>query len=159
MTAGSAVPRALPVAAVGVLLATTVAGLLLAALLSDLAGVLFFAAYAGIGAYLAIRRPTNSVGWLLLLAGWGLAIGTVRSPAPAEHLLAGGLDPVEAALAWSNAVGWSLGLLGFLGIALVFPDGRLPAGRGRGRPGLRSWPGSHSSRSCPCGRRSRSHRA
>ena len=131
MTARGAVPRALPVAAVGVLLASTVTGLLLATLLSDLAGILFFAAYAGIGAYLAIRRPTNSVGWLLLLAGWGLAIGTVRSPAAAERLLAGGLGPVEAALAWSNAVGWSLGLLGFLGIALVFPDGHLPTGRGR----------------------------
>ena len=131
MTAGDAVPRALPVAAIGVLLATTAVGLVLAAVLSDLAGVLFFAVYAGIGSYLAVRRPTNSVGWLLLLAGWGLAIGTVRSPAAAERLLAGGLSPVEAVLVWSNACGWSFGLLGFLGIALVFPDGHLPTGRGR----------------------------
>jgi len=130
MTTTVSVARTLPVAGASVLLATTAVGLLLAAAFSDLGGVAFFAAYAGIGTYLAILRPGNSVAWLLLLTGWGLAVGTVTVRVPADELLAGDLDPLGAALAWANAVGWAFGLLGFLGITLVFPDGHLPGGRG-----------------------------
>ncbi len=32
----------------------------------------FFLTYGGIGGYLIIHRPTNPIGWLLLLIGFGL---------------------------------------------------------------------------------------
>ncbi len=135
--------RQLPIAARSLLLATTSFGLVLAALLSDASGVLFFGAYAGIGTYLAIRRPANSVGWLLLLAGWGLAAGTVRVTVPLDELLAGELAPAARALVWASACGWALGLFGFVGITVVFPDGHLPPGRGGslGRLAIVAWLG------------------
>lgn len=106
-------------------------GMLLAAILSDPAGVLLFSTFAGIGAYLAIRRPRNSVGWLLMMTGWGLAFGRVQCDVPLDVLLAGRLDPLQAVTAWANGYGWSFVFIGFFGVTLVFPRGHLPGGRGR----------------------------
>jgi hypothetical protein len=143
MTGDAPATRQMPVVGAGLLLATTLGGLLLTVALSHPAGIAFFAGYAGIGAYLAIRRPANSVGWLLLLTGWGLASGMVRVPVPPEELFAGRLDPFEAALVWANACGWAIGLFGFLGITLVFPEGHLSSGRDRwmARLALIAWVG------------------
>jgi hypothetical protein len=94
-------------------------------------GIVLFLPYGGIGTYLVIRRPGNSIGWLLLLVAWGLAMGTVRVPADLAQLQSGRLDPLEAALAWSYSTGWSFAMLGFLLMTLVFPSGRLPPGRWR----------------------------
>jgi hypothetical protein len=98
---------------------------------ADAGGVAFYGTYAGIGAYLALRRPTNSIGWLLMLAGWGLGLGTVTVRASLVALETSRLDPVEAFTAWANGSGWSLAFLAFFGISLVFPSGRLPPGRAR----------------------------
>ena len=114
-----------------VVIGVTAGGLLVAALLADLAGVVLFSTFAGIGAYLAVRRPRNSVGWLLMTTGWGLALGRVRCNVPLDVLLAGRLDPLQAVTAWANACGWSIVFIGFFGVTLVFPRGHLPAGRGR----------------------------
>jgi hypothetical protein len=132
MTAGSlAPPRPLPPWAAGLLLAGVLAVFVLALSRADPAGGLFFVAYAGIGAYLATRRPGNPVGWLLMLTGLGLAVGSVRWRWPVETLVSGNLDLVQTLEAWSNAIGWSLAFVGVFGISLVFPSGRLPGGRGR----------------------------
>jgi hypothetical protein len=85
-----------------------------------------------VGAFLAGRRPTNPVGWLLL--GWGMVMafgsltgayvdrGLVRDP--------GSLPGPEWA-AWAEAVVWhpAFALLAFL--LLLFPHGRLPSRRWR----------------------------
>jgi hypothetical protein len=94
-------------------------------------GVVLFAAYGGIGAYLAIRRPENSIGWLLMLVACGLAMGAVHVPASTDELQAGGLDPLGALLAWSYNIGWWFAFLGFYLMTLVFPSGRIPRGRWR----------------------------
>jgi hypothetical protein len=113
------------------ILGSLAGGLVLTAGLADPQGVVLFASFAGIGAFLAVRRPRNSMGWLLLMMGWGLGLGSIRCTVPSAALLAGDLDAGQAAIAWSNACGWAFAMAGFLGIALGFPDGRLPGGRAR----------------------------
>ena len=93
MSAGTGDERAMPPAGSALILGSLVGGLLLSIALADSQGAILFAAYAGIGAFLAIRRPGNAIGWLLMLIGWGLAIGSMRVEAPIEALLAGQLDP------------------------------------------------------------------
>lgn len=114
-----------------VVVATTVAGLVPAFALPDWSGALGFAAFAGIGAYLVIQRPANSVGWFLMLIGWGLAIGSARITAPLNALLTGRLGGLEAFTAWASGVGWVFVLIGFFGITAVFPNGDMPDGRAR----------------------------
>ena len=111
--------------------ATTILGLAFAAAFVDPSAVVFFGAYAGLGAYLAVRRPANPIGWLLMLTGWGLVIGNVPATAPLDALRAGTLTPAQAAAAWANGWGWILVFIGLTGVTLVFPSGRLPDGRGR----------------------------
>ena len=113
------------------LLTSLAVGLALTLSLADPQGTVFFVAFAGIGGFLALRRPRNSVGWLLLAMGWGFGIGSIRCTVPSADLMAGELDPAQAAVAWSHACGWAFALSAFVGITLVFPDGHLPAGRGR----------------------------
>ena len=131
MTAGTSPERPLPSWAILLVLVSLAAGILMSVARADLPGAVFFVSYTGIGAFLVTRRPANSVGWLLMLTGWGLAIGSLRCNVPLETLLAGGLDPGQAFSAWGNGTGWSLAFIGLTGIALVFPSGRLPSGRSR----------------------------
>jgi hypothetical protein len=48
-----------------------------------------------------------------------------------DVVLAGTMDPAQAFVAWANACGWSVAFVCFFGLALVFPRGSLPSGRGR----------------------------
>lgn len=107
----------------------TVAGLVASLIFADPSGVELFAAFGGIGAYLAVRRPTSSVGWFLWLTGCGLAIGSARLLATPESLLAGAVDAPTSLAAWANGTGWTLAFFGFSGVVSVFPSGRLPVGR------------------------------
>jgi hypothetical protein len=88
-------------------------------------------AYGGTGAYLAYRRPGNSLGWWLVVVAGGLALGGVNVTAGVADLQSGNLDPLGAATAWVYGWAWTLVMLGILGITLVYPSGRLPAGLGR----------------------------
>ena len=90
-----------------------------------------FVAYGGAGAYLVVRRPANSIGWLLIVVASGLAMGSIHVTAGLVDLQSGHLDAIGAATAWAYGWGWSLVLGGLAGIALVYPGGRLPSGRGR----------------------------
>jgi signal transduction histidine kinase len=107
--------------------------------LVDDVGVLFllgWLVYAGVGLLLAVRRPRNSVGWLLLGTGlawelFGLA-GAYRLAALAERPeWPGG---VWAAWAWAWV--WVPALLGIFLLPHLFPDGRLPSPRWRIAVGL-----------------------
>jgi hypothetical protein len=95
-----------------VVLALLLAGGFAVALTSALG--LLFVPYALIGALLAIRRPGNSIGWLLVAIGWALALLNV---------------PTIDATA-QQATGKAVFLLLFA-LAVVFPSGRLPGGRWR----------------------------
>jgi hypothetical protein len=114
-----------------IVVTTTVIGMVVAFALADWPGALLFAAFTGTGSYLVSQRPANSVGWFLMLIGWGLAFGSVRLTASNDALLAGRLGGLEAFSAWANGIGWAFAFIGFFGIAVVFPTGRMPAGPAR----------------------------
>ena len=97
--------------------------------LSDVGGILLLASYGIPGLVLAVRRPGQPIAWLLLLMAVGLALGTNRVTAALDQLLARNVEGVEAFTTWANGTGWVLVFEGLIGIALVFPSGRLPAGR------------------------------
>jgi signal transduction histidine kinase len=85
-----------------------------------------------IGLVIASRRRENPLGWLLLVAGLVLGVVTF-SRAYALHSLVGdpGSLPAGRAFAWLSNWIWTIpiSLLPFL--LLLFPTGRLPAGRWR----------------------------
>jgi signal transduction histidine kinase len=90
-----------------------------------------FGAFAVVGALLAARRPRNPVGWIL--AGAALLVGL----APAGDLYAASVmttrgrpDALAVVGAWLQSWYWMLMLaLVFIGLPLLFPDGRLPSRR------------------------------
>jgi hypothetical protein len=128
MTAGATAVRPMPFAARGLVIALTLAFGVATAMAADPSGLLFFVAFAGTGAYLVIQRPRNSVGWFVMVTGYGLAIGSVRCTVPIDTLLKGELDPFQAFTAWANGCGWAIAFFGFYGITIVFPSGHLGSG-------------------------------
>jgi len=89
-------------------------------------------AVPAIGLVIASRRRENPLGWLLLAAGLGLGVVSF-SRAYAVHALVAdpGSLPAGRAFAWLSNWLWAvpISLLPFL--LLLFPTGRLPAGRWR----------------------------
>jgi signal transduction histidine kinase len=96
------------------------------------------AAFAFAGALVASARPSNPVGWLMLAgaAAWALGNGAVDV---AYRGLVAAPGAVPAASGWAVAgsavrgLGWSLVTVG---VAMVFPDGRVLGGRWRWLPRL-----------------------
>ncbi len=92
----------------------------------------FFIWYAGVGAVLAVRRPGNAIGWILLALAWSFVLVNAPVNATVPDLLARTAGPWEEGKAWLS--GWSgsaIFSLFFL-LTVVFPSGRIPA-RGWGR--------------------------
>jgi hypothetical protein len=125
MTSGSWAHRAGLVAVMAIL----VAGTVWTAATSDPSAVLLFVSYAGVGALLVARVSHNSIGWLLVITGVGLGLGSARITTSEADILAGNLTSIELARAWANGCGWTLGFAGIYGVAAVFPTGRPAAGR------------------------------
>src|SRR4051794_31737805 len=89
--------------------------------------------YGAVGGLLAIRRPRNPIGWLFLgillvftstLAADAFGGTAVKNGAPLPDGLPLGLIWVET---WAYAAMFGL----YYALTLVFPSGRLPAGRVR----------------------------
>ncbi len=131
VTPDRVVSRPVSLAARAFAVVSMILGLIVAMVAADLSGVAFFLAFGGTGAYLVALRPRNSVGWLLMLIGWGLVLGTVVCTVPLADLESGDLDLAQALTAWANGCGWTLAFIGFFGISQVFPTGRWPIGSGR----------------------------
>ena len=83
-------------------------------------GLLWFLAFAGVGALLAIRRPQTSIGWLLLALGYAHVL--VALPADAG----GPLPP--ALVAFVSGAIWPVVFVLYAALALLLPAGRLPGG-------------------------------
>lgn len=93
--------------------------------------VVFYLSYATVGAVLVARRPGNPIGWVLLLIAYSF-VGTTTPSNLDIAALQAGTAPLDQALgAW--VVGWSghVGYAGFFALAVLFPTGRLPNGKGR----------------------------
>jgi hypothetical protein len=87
--------------------------------------------WVSVGAFIAVRRPANPIGWLLCLIG----IAAVFSRLVAEYVAAataGAAVPFAAIAAWLDVWVWTLSLgPGLILLPLLFPDGHLPTPRWR----------------------------
>jgi hypothetical protein len=94
---------------------------------SDGLGALGFAGFAGVGALIALRRPGNAVGWILL----GIAIAFAAGETGQSYVEEAS-NPARVSVAWvtsSSVYVWFSLAVVFL--PLLFPHGRLPSRRWR----------------------------
>jgi hypothetical protein len=105
-----------------------VLGLLLA-VVDGLQDVPFYVSFAAVGAALAVRRPRNSIGWLLLVLSALQVVSSMTLPVMAGPLLSGTAPLVERLVAWLVAVTGYPVFPGFALLAVAFPSGLLPGGR------------------------------
>jgi hypothetical protein len=93
--------------------------------------VVFYLPYAIVGALLVARRPGNPIGWVLVLIAYTYVGTTTPSNLDMVALQAGTLPFDQALGAW--VVGWSghVGYACYFALAVLFPTGSLPNGRGR----------------------------
>jgi class 3 adenylate cyclase len=90
-----------------------------------------YLSYALAGALVAIRRPRNPIGWLLIGIGWALTLGFEAVPATAAELRTGAVPPLILLIAWQKGWSWLAGFGLFTVLTVLFPSGHLPAGRWR----------------------------
>jgi signal transduction histidine kinase len=84
-----------------------------------------------VGLLLAVRRPANPIGWMLLANAFLLVVSGIAEVYPGYALERGGSHPgARLAAAWYTA-GWPSLFAPLVAIAFVFPDGRLPSRRWR----------------------------
>jgi len=108
-----------------------------AALVGDLNGLLTYWVYAVVGAVLVIRRPRNSIGWLLLSLAFLWVAGDVTLQVSGAGLADGTAPLGERMIAWLIAISSLIFVAVYFGLAAVFPSGRLPGGSwGRAVRGL-----------------------
>ena len=95
--------------------------------------LIVYAPYAAVGAILVVRRPGNSIGWLLTAIAWTFALGWLPVDATASELETLTAPPATLAVAWFKWWwSWPMTLTLVTTLAIVFPSGRLPVGRWRG---------------------------
>jgi hypothetical protein len=93
----------------------------------DVTGALGFAAFAGVGALIALRQPGNAVGWLLLAIAISFALVEVAQVYVDEPS-----NPGRVLVAWVAAAMSDVWLtLALIFLPLLFPHGRLPSPRWR----------------------------
>jgi hypothetical protein len=95
----------------------------------DVFTVFFYVSYAVVGGLLVWRRPRNSIGWLLVLLAFGF-VGTTTTPdLDAAALVRGDAAWGEFLMVWLAAWSGYASFSGFVALMILFPSGRLPAGR------------------------------
>jgi signal transduction histidine kinase len=88
-------------------------------------------ASAAVGLLLALRRPANPIGWVLLANALLMVVSGLAESYPGYALTHAGSYPgARLAAAW-NTWGWPALFAPLVAIALIFPDGRLPSPRWR----------------------------
>jgi hypothetical protein len=102
----------------------------LAMSLGDPLTVFFVVVYGGVGWWLVARLPGQVIGWLMIVVAVGFAATTPPTVDPAA-LASGEASAIDWFRTWWSTWGGALSYIGFIGIALTFPSGRLPQGRWR----------------------------
>ena len=127
--AGSAVKAPRPLGASGRIVVTilVVAGAVVAA--SGGIGLLLYVPYAGVAALLVIRRPRNSIGWILMSLSWEFALRLATIDATPEQFADGSVGAPIALFAVAEGAGGGAAFFLLGALAMVFPSGRLPSGR------------------------------
>jgi class 3 adenylate cyclase len=124
------VERPAPRLVMALVVAIVLVGLPTAA--SQIISLVVYLPYALVGGLLAIRRPRNPIGWLLIGIGWGLLFGFQPTPATAESLRSGAAAPLVMVIAWVKGWSWLGGFGLFVIVTVLFPSGHMPKGRWRG---------------------------
>jgi hypothetical protein len=98
----------------------------------ELLGGALFLAFPVVGALIAARRPENSIGWVLLVAGLLWNLSGAMDYYYEYNAASPGSVPFPIGIAAINSWLWvpAVGLLGTYAF-LLFPDGRLPSRRWR----------------------------
>jgi hypothetical protein len=117
------------VARAGFVLALVIAGSILA--FSDPFTLLFFETYAAVGAFLALRRPRNAIGWLLIAIAFGFSATTTIPGLDTDALIRGDATTRDTLVTWLNGWGGWASYVGLLAVTIIFPSGQLPEARGR----------------------------
>jgi signal transduction histidine kinase len=100
--------------------------------LEDLGFVLSFAMFPVIGYVLAIRRPGNSIGWLLLGIGTFFGLTAILTSLGEYLLYSGGREQAALVLLAFDSPSWvPIVVLPVTFLLLLFPDGHLPSPRWR----------------------------
>jgi hypothetical protein len=93
--------------------------------------------FAVVGLVLAVRRPSNAIGWLFVGMGLVAAVQAFAFEYAIWGLVtAPGSLPAAAWMAWLAAWTWTLNLPALALLLLLFPDGRVPSPRWRVVPWL-----------------------
>lgn len=92
-------------------------------------GLALYIPFAGVGAFLALRRPRMSIGWMLFAVGWGFALISSRVDASLGQFEAGTVELADRAFIVLQGFGYIAAFLLLPTLVLAFPSGRLPAGR------------------------------
>ena len=95
----------------------------------DVIRATWVAAYGLAGGLLVVRRPRNSIGWLLGLIALSFTGTTDLSADQIEQLRTGTTGALTDLRAWIGAMSGAWAFLGYALLGLVFPSGRLPDGR------------------------------
>jgi hypothetical protein len=93
----------------------------------DPVSVLNFVAYAGVGAFVAARRPRNPIGWILVFIAFGF-IATSAMPDDIEAVQSGTSSIGDFFAAWVGTWAGGAGFLAYAALAMLFPTGRLSGG-------------------------------
>ena len=96
----------------------------------DPVSVLNFLAYAAVGAFVAVRRPHNPIGWILVFIAICF-IGTRAWPVDFEAVKSGTSSIPDFLAVWVGTWAGGAAFLGYATLAMIFPTGHLPAGRWR----------------------------
>jgi hypothetical protein len=92
-------------------------------------GLVLSLPYAAMGATLVVRRPRTSIGWLLMGVGLCFALISVPVTGTPQEFIDGSVDLPVALFAVIHAGLPTTAFFFFAVLVMVFPSGRLPAGR------------------------------
>jgi hypothetical protein len=91
-------------------------------------GLFLYIPFAGVGAFLVLRRPRMSIGWMLFGIGWGFALISSRIDATPEQFQAGTVELADVAFIVLQGLGYLGAFVLLPTLVVAFPSGRLPSG-------------------------------
>ncbi len=98
---------------------------------TDVISLTQWVSFGLVGGFLAIRRPDNVIGWLLIAIGLGFVGTTTPAWFDPVAMQAGRAGPEQIIWAWITVWAGGATFLLHAAVAMMFPSGHLPGGRAR----------------------------